>query len=42
MHRNLKISFNIIQDENLRLKTRVQTLVSDLQKKDKDMEQMMR
>jgi hypothetical protein len=38
----LKISFNIIQDENVRLKTRIQALAADLQKKEKDMEQMMR
>lgn len=42
VHRNLKIQFNITQDENVRLRTRLQALASDLQRKEKDMEGMLR
>ena len=42
MNRNLKVQFNLVQDENLRLKTRLQTMAIELQKNEKDMEGMLR
>jgi hypothetical protein len=42
LHRNLKIQFNITTDENTRLRTRLSSLAMDLQKKEKEMEQLMR
>jgi len=42
IHRNLKIQFNITTDENTRLRTRLSALAMELQKKEKELEQMMR
>ena len=42
IHRNLKIQFNITSDENTRLRTRLSALAMELQKKEKELEQMMR
>ena len=38
--RTLKVQVNVMKDENLRLKTKVQTLQAELTKKDKDVEQL--
>lgn len=42
INRNLKVQYNLVQDENLRLKTRLQTMALELQKNEKDMESMLR
>jgi len=41
LHRNLKISFNITQDENVRLRTRLQALALDMQKKERECENLL-
>ena len=38
LHRNLKVQLNMMQDENLRLKTRLQAMATELQRKEKDSE----
>lgn len=40
VHRNLKVKYNLIQDENMRLKTRLQNLTLELQRQEREMEQM--
>lgn len=42
MYRNLKIQFNITQDENVRLRTRAQQMHLDLCRKEKDIENLTR
>jgi hypothetical protein len=42
LHRNLKITFNITADENVRLRTRLQAMETDLQKRDKELELCIR
>lgn len=41
-HRNLKVQFNLIADENIRLKTRIQSMAIELQKAEKTMESLMK
>lgn len=42
VHRNLKVQFNLAQDENMRLKTRIQAMALEFQKNEKEREIMMR
>ena len=42
LHRNLKVELNIYQDENLRLKTKVQSITLELQKYEREVETIMR
>ena len=42
LYRNLKIQYNITNDENTRLRTRVQAMHIDLCKKEKDIENLTR
>ncbi len=42
MYRNLKIQYNITRDENTRLRTQVKQMDVDLQKKEKEIENMTR
>ena len=42
MYRNLKIQFNITRDENTRLRTQAKQMDVDLQKKEKEIEQLTR
>jgi len=42
VHRNLKVQFNLAQDENMRLRTRIQAMALEFQKNEKEMEIMMR
>lgn len=38
IHRNLKVTYNITADENTRLRTRLQAMETDLQKREKELE----
>lgn len=42
MYRNLKIQYNITRDENTRLRTQAKQMDVDLQKKEKDIENLTR
>lgn len=42
MYRNLKIQYNITRDENTRLRTQVKQMDVDLQRKEKDIENLTR
>jgi predicted nuclease with TOPRIM domain len=38
--RNLKVTMNVVKDENIRLKTKITTLQQEMDKKDKDLENL--
>ena len=42
MYRNLKIQYNITRDENTRLRTQAKQLDVDMQRKEKDIENLTR
>ena len=42
VHRNLKVQYNLAQDENMRLRTRIQAMALEFQKNEKEREIMMR